>query len=254
MDSATAHRSTLQDFENQDTFTPEIEPDLDSTSFFADKEFLEEQELSFSQKVERINGLFLRNNLNRPVLYRILSEAAAEPVLLSELEARVVEMPGFDTATQPPFTLIEWLIDAQAVSLVDVDEEGSPITDADKADKTEDEIDDMVFDQLVTITEQGAEALAMFDPAGRVADLLDEKPTRAATYIELLQFLKEKRSYGDIDKLLRGNPVLMDGVALGGRPMQPSVFVDKLASAGAIIYEQGWHITPEGLRVLEGQF
>lgn len=250
MNKAEGQQSLLQNLHFQDTVEPE--PDLDSTSFFADGEYLDNQELSYSQKVERINALLLRNNLNRPILYRILAEVEPQPLPLSELEARIYILPGFETATQPPFPLIEWLINVEALHSADINEEGEVISDASKEGKTADEIDDMIVDQLVEITEFGRGTLETFDPAARLADLMDEKPQRSATYLELLNFLKEKRSYGDIDCLLRGNPILMDGVAAGDRPMQPSVFVDKLASVGAIVYEQGWLITPEGLHILEG--
>lgn len=243
----------LFEHELQDSVASEPEPDLDNTSFFADKEYLEGQELTFSQKVERINALLLRNNLNRPVLYRILAQVNRESLPLSELEAIISTMPGFETSTQPPFSLVEWLKDVDALLLTDLDEKGNPLSEEDREGKTEDEIDDMVFDSLVEISEYGKATLASFDPTERLTDLLDEKPQRAATYLELLDFLREKRSYGDVDRLLRGNPILMDGIAPGNRPMQPSVFIDKLASAGVIVFEQGWVITPEGLSILDDQ-
>lgn len=251
MNTIEEHQMHQSEYGAQAVIEPE--PDLNATTFFADKEYLDAQELSFAQKVERINALFLRNNLNRPVLYRILTLVEAEPLTLSELEAQVYQISGFEAATQPPFALIEWLIDVEALNALDIDEEGNVLTEEQREGKSEDEIDDMIFDQLVEITEYGRGALETFNPAERLTDLLEEKPQRAATYVELLNFLREKRSYGDIDRLLRGNPILMDGIAPGDRPMQPSVFVDKLAAAGVIIYEQGWVITPEGLHMLEDQ-
>lgn len=227
------------------------EPDLNNTSFFPDNELLEGKELSFSQKVEQVNVLLLRNTLNRPVLYRILTSLESEAIPYGELETRIQQMPGYEKATQPPGELIKWLDDVDALTIIEVDEEGKQLTEEDYEGKTEDEIDDMIFDFLAEITEQGKAAITSFNPEDLLFDLLHDKPQRYTTYITLLEFLQQKRAYIEIDKLLRGNPVLMDGRDPDARPMQPSVFVDKLSSAGAIVFEGGWIITPEGSRFLE---
>jgi hypothetical protein len=38
----------------------------------------------------------------------------------------------------------------------------------------------------------------------------------------------------------------MLGRSEGDRPLQPSVFLDKLAATGAIVWSEGWIITEEG--------
>jgi hypothetical protein len=195
--------------------------------------------------------LLLSNTLNRPALYRILSAVATHPLGLFDLEELIQTMPEYKGATQPPHYLIEWLIEAEALSFTEVDAEGMPLTDDRREGKTEDEIDDMVADMIIAITDVGQEALKAFDPQQRLTDLLQEAPERQSTYLEVLEFLAEKRSYSEIDGLLRNRPILMSGRAPGDRPMQPSVFVDKLAAAGSIIFDEGWIITPEGRAVLE---
>jgi hypothetical protein len=210
-----------------------------------------EQELSFDQKVERTVHLLLSNNLNRPTLYRILAATATGPMPLFELEELILALPEFKKATQPPYFLIEWLVNTEALSFTEVDAEGMPITDERREGKTEDEIDDLIEDMIIETTDVGREALRAFDPQQRLAALLQDHPDRLDTYLEVLEFLDEKHSYTEIDRLLRNRPVLMSGRALDDRPMQPSVFVDKLASAGGIIYDEGWIITPEGRAMLE---
>jgi hypothetical protein len=201
--------------------------------------------------MEKTAHLLLSNTLNRPALYRILSVVGAQPLRLFDLEELIQTMPEYKAATQPPHYLIEWLIGSGALSFTEVDAEGVPVTDERREGKTEDEIDDMVADIIIDITDTGREALAAFDPQQRLTNLLQEVPERYGAYIELLSFLTEKRSYKEIDGLLRDQPVLMSGRATGDRPMQPSVFVDKLAAAGSIIFDDGWIITPEGRAVLE---
>jgi hypothetical protein len=208
------------------------------------------QELAFEQKVDRTVSLLLSNNLNRPTLYRILSATVTEPMRLFDLEELIQATPEFKNATQPPYFLIEWLIKTEALSFTEVDAQGLPVTDEQREGKTEDEIDDMIEDMIIETTDVGRETLAVFDPRRRLSDLLQDVPERFDTYLEVLDFLTEKRSYNEIDQLLRDRPVLMSGRAQDDRPMQPSVFVDKLAAAGGIIFDKGWVITPEGRAVL----
>jgi hypothetical protein len=211
-----------------------------------------EQGLTIGQKVDRTVQLLRSNTLNRPVLYRILDATAVEPLRLFDLETMIQAMPEFAEATQPPYYLIEWLIETEALSFTEVDAEGTPIADEQREGKTEDEIDDMIEDIIIAITDAGREALKAFDPRQRLMSMLDDIPDRYDSYLEVLAFLTEKRSYNDIDQLLRGRPVLMSGRTQGDRPMQPSVFVDKLAAVDAIIFDEGWIITREGRAVLEG--
>jgi hypothetical protein len=209
------------------------------------------QELTFEQKVDRTIQLLLSNNLNRPTLYRILSATVAEPMRLFDLEDLIQATPEFKNATQPPYFLIEWLVKTEALSFTEVDAQGLPVTDERREGKTEDEIDDMIEDMIIETTDVGRETLATFDPQQRLVDLLQDVPERSDTYLELLDFLTEKHSYGEVDQLLRGRSVLTSGRAQDDRPMQPSVFVDKLAAAGGIIFDKGWVITPEGRALLE---
>jgi hypothetical protein len=229
----------------------ESQANLDNTSFLP-AETPVDQELSFEQKVDRTTHLLLSNNLNRPALYRILGATAQGPMRLFDLEDAVQAMPEFHSATQPPYFLIEWLVDTEALSFTEVDAEGDPITAERREGKTADEIDDMIEDMLIETTDVGREILDIFDPLQRLADLLQVSPERYDTYIEVLDFLTEKHTYNEIDGLLRGRPILMDGRSQGDTPMQPSVFVDKLAAAGGIIFDEGWIITPEGNALLQG--
>jgi hypothetical protein len=210
-----------------------------------------DQEATFEQKVDHVVHLLLSNNLNRPALYRILVATATGPVSLFDLEALIQEMPEFKGATQPPYFLIEWLVKAEALSFTEVDAEGRPLTDERREGRTADEIDDLVEDMLIEATDVGREVLDAFDPRQRLTELLQDVPERYGSYLEVMEFLTERHSYGEVDRLLRGHPVLMSGRAPEDRPMQPSVFVDKLAAAGAIVYDEGWVVTPEGRAVLE---
>ena len=225
--------------------------DLDTVSFLAEKDTIQSQRLTFERKVEHIGALLFANNLNRPVLYRILDTVKPGTLPIFDLEECIQAMPEFKVATQPPYFLIEWLVKAEALDFIEVDDAGQPVTDELRAGKTEDEIDDMIADMLIEITAVGREALKVFSPLQRLQYLLDEVPERLDTYAEVLGFVTEKRSFSEIDKLLQGRPILMSGKQPNENPMQPSVFIDKLAAAGGIIYDDGWILTSEGKEMLE---
>jgi hypothetical protein len=212
----------------------------------------EEQQLSaYEDKINRTNFLLLANALYRPTLLRIVAAAAEATMTLFDFEALIQSLPEFKTATQPPYFLIEWLIDTGALVFIEVDAEGQALTAEQREGKTADEIDDLIEDIIIEITDVGREVLEAYDPKERLMALLNDKPQRFDTYVEILEFLTDKQSYNAVDKLLRGRPILTDGRSQGESPMQPSVFVDKLASAGGIIFDEGWIITPEGLSLLE---
>jgi hypothetical protein len=82
-------------------------------------------------------------------------------------------------------------------------------------------------------------------------NLFEIVPERFDTYREVLEFLSNHRSYAEVDALLRDRDILMSGRGGGERPLQPSVFIDKLATAGGITWNDGWVITEEGKEVLE---
>ncbi|MDR1082786.1 MAG: hypothetical protein LBL27_02835, partial [Coriobacteriales bacterium] len=82
-------------------------------------------------------------------------------------------------------------------------------------------------------------------------NLFEIVPERYETFIEVLSFLETKRPFAEVDALLRGRDILSFGLESGDRPMQPSVFVDKLEAAGGIFYDNGWQITAEGKELLD---
>ena len=89
-------------------------------------------------------------------------------------------------------------------------------------------------------------------PSARLVDLLHLVPERTDTYIELLEFVEAApRPYGQIEELLLGRPALQTVIDGRVETMQPSVFVDKLERAGALVWKEGWTLTEEGREFLE---
>jgi len=243
---AGADSGTHQDSSNEQP----LEPTLDEVGFAGNRPW-QAEEKTFEQKVDHSVHLLLANNLNRPALYQILRRASEATWSLFDLEDVIASMPEFANATQPPYFLIEWLVNSEALSFYEVDEGGNIITDEQRVELTEDEVDDLIADILVEITEVGREVLAVFNTSNRLLALFDQVPERLDTYREVLEFTTTKRSYAEIDDLLHGRPALMIGRKPDESPMLPSVYVDKLASAGGLVYDQGWIITTEGKEMLE---
>ena len=144
-----------------------------------------------------------------------------------------------------------FLIKGGGTELLELDENGEIILPEQKEGLTEDEIDDLVVELAFETNEYGKELVERMSPKNRLLELLDITPQYFDTFIEVLGFLTEKQSMADVDTLLRGRDVLMAGREPGERPVQPSVFVDKLEKAGGIYWEKGWLITEAGRELLE---
>jgi hypothetical protein len=167
------------------------------------------------------------------------------------LEDFIVEQPENKSVTQPPYFLIQWLVDAGSLDTYELDAEGNDVTNERKEGLDEDEIDDLVADTAYRTNEAGLAVIEKFSPKNRTMELLAIVPERFDTYIEMLDFLTERRSFAEVSKLLLGRDVLMSGRNADDRPLQPSVFIDKLADAGSIAWSDGWIITEEGKELLE---
>ena len=205
----------------------------------------------FESKVMQACDLLQSNPLNRVLLYKILKVCATEQQPLSFLESFIQEQPEYKRSTQPPYFLIKWLVEYEALDTLELDDEGNLLTADKKEGLTEDEVDDLIADFAYRTNEVGKVVIEEFSPTTRLTGLLETVPDRYDTYIEVLEFLRERRSYLEVDRLLRGREVLMSGRPEGERPMQPSVFIDKLAQAGSISFNNGWMLTDEGKEILD---
>ena len=207
--------------------------------------------LDYFNQTEKARVLLTQNPLYRHALYAILRACSEEDWQLDELEAYILTLDEYGNTSQPPYTLIQWLDDALVLDTWEIDAHGEKLTPERCVDLTEDEIDDLAVSTVFRANSAGMMILDEFSPKARLMELFYASPLRVDTYLEVLEFLREKRLYADLDQLLRGREVLMDGRGDDEGPMQPSVYVDKLSSAGGIVYREGWIITREGKEFLE---
>uniref|UniRef100_A0A7C9NC87 Uncharacterized protein n=1 Tax=Muribaculaceae bacterium Z82 TaxID=2304548 RepID=A0A7C9NC87_9BACT len=201
--------------------------------------------------LDRASVLFQHNPGFRQAFLRILQRCRDEAVELANLEATVEEVPGYPKLKQPPYFPIRWLHETGALEELYLDSDGRLHDGAEVAELDEDAFDDLVVAFAYRTTELGSKLAERFSPRNRLAQLLADEPDRQQTYCELLAFLTQKRSFAQIEALLRGRDVLV-GTARDGIALQPSLFIDKLESVGAVAYDGGWQTTPEGKELIEG--
>lgn len=240
-DSMSTSLSTpIQDSAQQeDRFTVEVGDNRDH----------EVSSLTFEEKVRKAETLLKHNPSFRHIFRHILEHCENEAVLLAELEDFVENQPHFATLKTPQYFPIHWLVEAFALEELYVTEDGNLLTAEDVAQLSEDEFDDLIVTYAYRTTQAGIEAAHRFSPSRKLAQLLNDEPDRSSTYLELLHFLEEKKSFASIEALLRNRAVLQD-TSRDGVKLQPSLFVDKLEATGAITYDSGWRITPEGKEML----
>lgn len=204
---------------------------------------------TFEEKVHRAETLLKHNPSFRHIFRHILEHCEHEAVFLTELEDFVESQPHFATLKTPQYFPIHWLVEAFALEELYVTEDGNLLTAEDIAHLSEDEFDDLIVTYAYHTTQVGIEAAHRFSPRTKLSQLLNDEPDRSSTYLELLYFLEEKKPFASIEALLRNRAVLQD-TSRDGVKLQPSLFVDKLEATGAITYDSGWRITPEGKEML----
>jgi hypothetical protein len=204
----------------------------------------------FGERVAFLKKVVTRSPLQREIKYKTLKFCCSRHIL-PEVEDFITSCPEFASAEQSPFFLLRFLLEGGGLDVLELDEEGNVVTDERKEGLTEDEIDDLVVQFAYETNEVGRELVELMSPKQRLLELLETTPEYYDTFVEVLDFLTAKRSFADVDTLLRGRDVLMAGRVPNDRPAQPSVFVDKLEKTGGIYWEQGWITTEEGREVVE---
>ena len=187
-------------------------------------------ELTFEEKLAELNRTVMRHPLNREILYKTLAFCAEERPL-REAEDFIAALPQFERATQNQFYMLMSLVRSYGLDMIERDEDGNRVLPEQKEGLSEDEVDDLVAEISFKSTDVGE---------------------RTDTYIDLLEFVEAApRPYGQIEELLLGRPALQTVIDGRVETMQPSVFVDKLERAGALVWKEGWTLTEEGREFLE---
>lgn len=207
-------------------------------------------ELSFEERLTILERAVVRQPLHREILYKTLA-FCRDRRSLREVEEQIALFPEFRHAVQDQYHLACVLEKAGGLRRVELDGEGAEVTSERKEGLSEDEVDDLVHSTCFETTDLGDALVSRHEPRARLEELLDLVPARRATYVEVLEFCATPRGYDEVKALLEGRDVLLVGADDTGRPIQPSVFLDKLERAGAVVWEDGWRLTEGGRGYLE---
>lgn len=208
------------------------------------------EELSFDEKLNKLGSTVTRHPHYREILYRTLGFCTEER-LLHDVEQEIATYPEFPSCGQNQYFLINCLVKAYGLDFIERDDDGNVVTAQAKEGLTEDEIDDLVASYHYKTTEVGLKFLEEYSPKVRLVELLELTPERTDTYIEVLEFVAGgSRSMADIEGLLEGREIQ---TFINGRyeTIKPSVFVDKLERAGALVWNSGWNLSEEGRSYLD---
>ena len=205
---------------------------------------------SFQDRRAAAENLIEQNPKIRWALYHVLAHCSdRKPHRLDELERFVADEPGFLKLKLAPYFPVHWLEEAFALEELYVDAEGRALTADDVAPLSEDEFDDLIVQYAFRITDVGNEILQQFSPIDAMRELLNEGAHRRSIYLDILEFACEPRGVSDIDRLLRDNEDFA-AVKAQNANMAPTVFLDRLASVGGLVYDGGWRTTQEGKELL----
>ena len=208
--------------------------------------------LTEEEKLDRARTLLQHNPSYTRVFLNVLGACDGTAHTLGSLEETIAAMPSYEKLKNPPFFPVHWLHQAFALEEMYLDAQGNLLSAADVAGLDEDAFDDLVAQYAYRTTETGRAVALEFSPARRIQRLLLDEPVRRDTYIELMGFMRQKRSFSEVEALLRGREILSFS-AEDGVTVQPSMFVDKLESVGAIAFDGGWETTKEGKELLESK-
>lgn len=207
---------------------------------------------SFAQRVDCLQRVVERHPLHREINVEILRFCQGQRVL-HQVEEHIVAMPQFTQATLAPYRLIASLERAGGLERFCLDEDGQILTNAQLEGLSEDQVDDLVADYAFQTTDEGERIVRDASPRERIDCLLEAEPRLLDTYAALLSFFEEGgRSYDSVCELMHGSDALLRMLGDGSiQCMQPSVFVDRLERAGAIIWDEGWMLTEGGREALD---
>lgn len=212
----------------------------------------ESTEKNFDDMVSAAVELVLKNPRQRALLYWTLERCKEDMVSLETLEDEIEKHPEFHKCNTPPYFIAQWLVEADTLDFFEIDAQGAPIDRValENEGLSEDDIDDKIVGYAYATNAVGCCALERLDPTKRLKKTLSEKPAMRSALLELLAYLNEKHSLGDIAHHLKSVlGVKEKDFAYEG--INPIALVSKLSDAGVIVFsDHGWQTTAAGKRFL----
>ena len=192
-----------------------------------------------------------RQSLHREILYKTLV-FCKEQKNLATIEDFIASLPEFKQATLSQYHLIAALVKGGGLNKMLLNEAGDVLCDKDFEGLSEDEIDDLIYDEAYITTEVGNEFVEKHQPKLRIHELFEDEGDRTQSYVELLSMCANRSyTYKELDAYLKDKGVLFRMKDGERQAIQSSVFLDKLQRAGALFYDGGWMTTKEGKEYLK---
>ena len=196
--------------------------------------------MSETEAYDRVLSCVMNHPLNREALIEILRYCEQERDQ-ADVEAHMQAPSAAYSALLSPYRLICQLVDAGGIVCTEVDADGEP------------ELDDLVQGWRYETTDAGNEVAGYFDPARRVERLAAAHPEAVAAFRTVLLFCDRPRKRAELAAFIEKEKLLstLRVVLPAGSTLRPSVFMDKLESAGMLAWNDGWSITEAGRRYLQ---
>lgn len=203
-----------------------------------------DESLTFEDHIALIERRLDREPRYRLALYRLL-DFCAQPRSLEEIDQEVSAYPEMAVSPFTTRTLLRWLVEPEAI--VAVDEEGNPVVSEEPEDEGEDDgskapeaIVEFYCNSVV-----GAQVLDNFRQSDPIGALFRELPQYEGAFIRVLKACQEPKSRKEVEELFKDDPILTKP-----KRVYPNMFLDKLERVGALVFQNNWVTTQEGIAFL----
>lgn len=206
---------------------------------------------SFEERLNAIISCIGSQNSLREILYKTLSRCI-DDVRFEDLEAFIKEQDEFihSHVMQTPFTLIKMLIDCGGVYKIAIGPDGQVVEEDALHAMDEDERYEAIDTYLIKATDAGMKAKALLDPMHRLEAQLAQKPHREGTYLAVIDFCKQPKTFPEIQEFFKDTPDLAIDEVTAHHKLSPDFYVDKLEKAGALVWKGKWVATEAGRQML----
>lgn len=212
--------------------------------------------------VARLAECVLAHPRHRELLYKALAYCSGVDARDErDVEAHLRAQPEYADALQDAHTLTRTLVRRGGLIRRAVDAQGCELTEARleqvrlerNLDRplTQDEAAGLVAGHDLALTPTGVAVIALLDPQRRIAACCEADPERTNVFLEVLQLCETPHGLRDIRALVADDPVCNPTARTAHLRLEPSFFIDRLAEAGALVWDGAWVTTEEGHRYLE---
>lgn len=210
--------------------------------------------MTYEERIDSVLTCIGSQNSLREVLYKILV-CCQERQRFAQVEdfVRGLDEFAYGHLLQTPYTLINMLVAAGGIVSTALDDAGAPIPESHIAGASQLEIEQIASDFLLETSEAGVAVVELLDPARRLRALLAYKPHRRDTFLAVIGFCRIPRTFSEIKEFYKVHDELAKDTVQAHHTLAPDYYVDKLASAGGLVWQGAWVATAAGLSLLEEQ-